>query len=48
MDPDSPCTVEPYEDYLNKATYDDHLMVFPYPSIEITNSNGQLKQNPGY
>ena len=48
MDPDSPCTVGPYEDYLNKATYDDHLMVFPYPSIEITNSNGQLKQNPGY
>ncbi|MCR8919047.1 RagB/SusD family nutrient uptake outer membrane protein [Bacteroides sp. ET225] len=48
MDPDSPCEVAPYEDYLNKATYDDHLMVFPYPSIEITNSNGQLHQNPEY
>ena len=46
--PDSPCVVEYYEDYVDKASYDDHLMVFPYPSLEITNSNGQLKQNPGY
>ncbi len=48
MDPDGVPTVIPYQDYLNKATYDDHLMVFPYPSIELTNSNGQLTQNPGY
>ena len=47
MDPDGVPTVIPYQDYLNKATYDDHLMVFPYPSI-LTNSNGQLTQNPGY
>lgn len=48
MDPDSSFEIIPYEDYPNKATYDDHLMVFPYPSIELTNSNGQLTQNPGY
>lgn len=46
--PDSPCTVGYYEDYVDKTSYDDHLMVFPYPSLEITNSNGLLKQNPGY
>ena len=28
--------------------YDDHLLVFPYPSEVITESNGQLKQNAGY
>jgi hypothetical protein len=47
-DPNSTFTVEPYDDYPNKAAYDDHLMVFPYPSNQIVNSNGQLKQNPGY
>ena len=47
--------VGPYEDYLNEANpavkpveYDDHLMVFPYPSTEITKSGGALKQNDGY
>ena len=48
LNPDSEFTIAPYEDYLNKATYDDHLMVFPYPSNQIVNSNGQLTQNPGY
>lgn len=48
QDPESAFTVGDYEDYKDKATYDDHLMVFPYPSVQITKSNGQLKQNPGY
>lgn len=47
-DPESTFTVGDYEDYPDKASYDDHLMVFPYPSVQITKSNGQLKQNPGY
>ena len=47
-DLNAPVEVEDYEDYKDKATYDDHLMVFPYPSVQITKSNGQLKQNPGY
>lgn len=47
-DSNSTFTVEPYDDYPNKTAYDDHLMVFPYPSNQIVNSNGQLKQNPGY
>lgn len=48
MDPNASFTIAPYGDYPNKGTYDDHLMVFPYPSNQIVNSNGQLKQNPGY
>ena len=48
QDPNSAFTIGDYEDYKDKATYDDHLMVFPYPSVQITKSNGQLKQNPGY
>ena len=48
QDPTSSFTVGDYEDYKDKATYDDHLMVFPYPSEQVTKSNGQLKQNPGY
>lgn len=47
-DPASTFTVGDYEDYQNKATYQDNMMVFPYPSEQITKSNGQLKQNPGY
>ncbi len=46
--PDSPCTVGDYEDYKNKQTYQDYMMVFPYPSTEITKSGGALKQNEGY
>lgn len=47
--------VGPYADYLNEAdpavkpvAYDDHLMVFPYPSTEVTKSGGALHQNDGY
>lgn len=48
QDPTSACTVGYYEDYTDKATYDDYMMVFPYPAQQITNSNGRLKQNGGY
>ncbi len=46
--PDSEYTVIQYEDYQNKLTYEPYMMVFPYPSDDITKFNGQLKQNPGY
>lgn len=41
-------TVIDYEDYQNKATYQDYMIAFPYPSTEITKSGGALKQNDGY
>ena len=46
--PDSNWTEAPYADYMSKNTYADYMMVFPYPSEQITKSNGQLKQNEGY
>lgn len=46
--PKSKFTIDYYGDYKNKATYKEHMMVFPYPPLEVINSNGQLKQNPGY
>ncbi len=46
--PLSSFTVEPYSDYPDKAAYQDFMMVFPYPSEQITKSNGKLKQNQGY
>ena len=46
--PDSNWTEAPYADYMNKNTYADYMMVFPYPSEQVTKSNGQLKQNGGY
>lgn len=47
-DPDSKFTIGDYEDYKNKKKYEDYMMVFPYPSTEITKSGGALKQNEGY
>jgi len=47
-DPESAFVVADYEDYQNKATYQDYMMVFPYPSNQITKSNGALTQNAGY
>lgn len=47
-DPESTFQIVDYEDYKNKETYKDHMMVFPYPSNEITKSNGKLNQNDGY
>lgn len=46
--PASPFTIEGYGDYVNKNSYADYMMVFPYPSEQVTKSNGQLKQNEGY
>lgn len=48
QNPNSPYTIGDYADYKDKVSYSDYMMVFPYPSQEITNSNGQLKQNPHY
>ena len=28
--------------------YQDYMIVFPYPSVQITKSDGKLKQNPHY
>lgn len=46
--PDSDFVIAEYEDYKNKSAYQDYMIVFPYPSEQITKSNGQLKQNEGY
>ena len=43
--------VGPYQDYINlskNAKWDDHFVVFPYPSQQITKSQGKLTQNKGY
>lgn len=45
---DSKFSVDNYEDYQNKAKYQDYMIAFPYPSTEITKSGGALKQNEGY
>lgn len=47
-DPESTFTIGDYQDYKEKKTYEDYMMVFPYPSNQITKSNGKLKQNKGY
>ena len=46
--PESSFTIAGYGDYVNKNSYADYMMVFPYPSEQVTKSNGQLKQNEGY
>lgn len=40
--------VKPYEDYQDKAAYEPKFMTFPYPSLQIVNSNGALKNIPEY
>ncbi|MGM9803293.1 MAG: RagB/SusD family nutrient uptake outer membrane protein [Muribaculaceae bacterium] len=47
-DMNSAFEVGPYLDYQNKNTYQPHMIVFPYPSNEITKAGGMLKQNEGY
>ena len=47
-DPYSGYTVEFYEDYADKAPYQPYMMTFPYPSAQIINSNGALKNIPEY
>lgn len=49
--PESTYTVETYamfSDKVKKAPYQDYRMVFPYPYLQVLNSNGKLTQNPGY
>ena len=33
---------------MSKATYKDDYLVYPYPYLQVINSHGKLKQNPGY
>lgn len=47
-DPESTYTIGAYEGYSGRAQFQDYMVVFPYPSDAITESNGQLKQNEGY
>lgn len=46
--PESTFQIVDYEDYKIKKTYEDYMMVFPYPSDQITKSNGKLIQNDKY
>lgn len=46
--PWSEYTVGQYEDYPDKLPYQDYMMTFPYPSEQVTKSNGKLKQIPEY
>ncbi|GAE16803.1 MULTISPECIES: RagB/SusD family nutrient uptake outer membrane protein [Bacteroides] len=48
QDPTSSYKVEDYKDYKDKVAYKDYMIVFPYPSQQVVNSNGRLKQNEGY
>lgn len=47
-DPNSTFTVGDYEDYKNKKRYEDYMIAFPYPPVQVTKSGGKLKQNEGY
>ncbi len=44
-DPESSFTIGYYGDYQSKSAYQSNMMVFPYPSDAITESNGALTQN---
>ncbi len=48
MDPTSTWTEGAYADYPNKNAYQPYMIVFPYPSNEVTKAGGLLKQNEGY
>lgn len=45
-DAHSAFTIGYYEDYQDKLPYSDDFMTFPYPSDQVTKSNGALKQLP--
>lgn len=47
-DINSPFVVGPYLDYQTKSEYKPYMMVFPYPSDEVTKAGGKLIQNDGY
>lgn len=46
--PESTFQIADYEDYTSKSVYQSYMMVFPYPSNQITKSNGKLTQNEEY
>lgn len=46
--PESTFEIADYQDYKIKNPYQDYMMVFPYPAVQVTKSNGKLKQNKGY
>ncbi len=47
-DYNSTFTIGDYADYPTKNAYQSYMIVFPYPSAEVTKSGGLLKQNEGY
>ena len=47
-DASSAYRVDFYEDYPDKLQYQDYMMTFPYPSEQVTKSNGKLKQLPDW
>ena len=44
QDPASTFVVGEYEDYTDKIAYQDYMIVFPYPSVQITKSDGKLNR----
>lgn len=46
--PDSDYEVIVYQGCSEKIPYQDYMMTFPYPSLQVVNSNGALKQLPEY
>ena len=49
MNPESPYTVGPYEDYQSPVkVWSDKCLTFPYPTDEITKANGALQNPPSW
>ena len=49
MNPTSPYTVGPYEDYQSPVkVWRDQCLTFPYPTDEITKANGALQNPPSW
>ena len=49
MNPESPYTVGPYEDYQSPVkVWNDKYLTFPYPTDEITKANGALQNPPSW
>lgn len=40
--------VRGYDGYNGKPAYNNNMMTFPYPSLQVVNANGALKQLPYY
>ena len=49
MDPESNYVIGPYQDYMSPVkVWRDQCLTFPYPTDEITKSNGALKNPPSW